>query len=444
MGVITKIAFLVLFFFTINLSAQTAYDTIYFSGKQFVEHFAKVGESLKKIAKLHNVKIADIKDVNELGKRLYYNQLLYIPIYLNNIDEEALLAHDLVIKEKNEIDTTVTNIALLMPYYLVKNDTMFNNYEDALEIPNTYYKKSEDALSFHVGVELAIDSLRKSGKKIILHTFDTNQDTLEVREIVYSNKLNQMDIIIGPMYSKFFQMMCKKYGRDTAKLLISPLSRNSKGIKQYPAVYQIALTNEMQVDILSKYLIENKLGERIILLHDEHEKGLATYIKYKFSKVNKTIESFQVDNTKVDSIRKFFIAQQNVFLLSSNKAFISKMLGSIGGIDSISIVYTFESIKLYDNLDITNLMELDVHIPNSSSINYTNDFDKKFLALYEKEYNTNPRKHTKTAYNLIMHFCGNTKVYNFKRARNGYFENISAPIYHYSDYELLPLSPKTN
>ena len=436
MGITKKIAFLVLVFFTNNVTGKTSYDTVYFSGKQFVEHFVKGGESLKKIAKLHNVRTSEVKDANELNKRLYYNQLLYIPIYLNKVDEKPVSVNSLVIEKKKDFGASVVNIAILMPYYLVKNDTMFNNYDDILEIPNIYYKKSNTALSFHAGVELAVDSLRKVGKKIVLHTFDTNNDTLEVRKIVYSNKLDKMDIIIGPIYSKFFQMICKKYGRDTEKILISPLSRNNKGIKEYPSVYQVSPSNKMQAEILTKHLIENKLGERIIILHDKKQKGLATYIQYKFKKENKTVESFQIINTKVDSIRKHFVEKQSVLLFSTNKAFISKLLGSIGGIDSASTVFTFESIKLYDNLDITNLMELDVHIPNSGSINYSDKFDKSFLNLFENEYYTNVRKYTRTGYNIIMHFCGNSKVYNFKKIKGGYFENVSMPIYHYIDYEL--------
>ena len=48
---------------------------------------------------------------------------------------------------------------------------MFNDFEDNTEIPNIYYRGSDDALSFHLGVELALDSLRKQGKNICLYTF---------------------------------------------------------------------------------------------------------------------------------------------------------------------------------------------------------------------------------------------------------------------------------
>ena len=114
------------------------------------------------------------------------------------------------------------------------------------------------------------------------------------------------------------------------------------------------------------------------------------------------------------------------------------MLSSIGSIDSNSTVYTFESIKSYDNLDITNLMELNVHIPNSNYLNYEDNFDISFLKLYQKEYDTNIGRYTQTAYNLIMQFCGDNKIYKFKKSKKGYNENVKCPIYHYSDYTLVP------
>ena len=437
MGMIRNTGSIFLFFLAFNLSSQTIYDTTYFSGKRFVEHVVKVGESLKSIALLHKVTTSDIKDANELERRLFFNQLLYIPIYLNDTDEKLISFKELIF-ENDRFDSSITNIALLMPYYLIRNDTMFN--QDTLDASKRYYNKSEAALSFHVGVELAIDSLRRAGKKIILHTFDTNQNSVEVKRIISSGKLDEMDIIIGPMYSSLFQMICQSYGQDDTKKLISPLSRENKGITQFPSVYQIALTYRVQAELLTKYLIANKLAERIIILSDTKEKGLVAYLKYNFEQQNKTVESFEIIHTKVDSIREFFVEEQNVLLLSKDKAFISTILGSIGSIDSVSNVFTFESVTSYYNLDITNLMELNVHIPNSRSIDYSNKHDLNFISLFEKEYTTNPRKYSKEGYDIIMHFCGNANQYYFKQSpANGYYENVLAPLYHYLDYELVPV-----
>ena len=430
MGIIRKIGFICLLFWALNLSAQTAYDTVYFSGKQFVKHVVKGGESLTSIAALHKVKTSAIKKANELDKRLSFNQLLYIPIYLSNKDEEAISVKKLILEE-DDSDNYITHIALLMPYYLLKNE--------ALNTSNTYHE-SEAALSFHIGVDLAIDSLRRVGKKIVLHTFDA-KDSVQVRKIVASNQLNEMDIIIGPMHSKLFRIMCQKYGQDVSKILISPLSRDNKAISQFPAVYQIALSYEMQAEILTNYLIKNKLDERIIILNDKKEEGLAVYLKDKFKKHNKVVESFEITSTNIASITKYFGESQNVLLLLRDKTQIIKIFGSISAIDAFSTLFTFEvieSISSNDNIDIINLMKVDVHIPNSRSIDASNDYDLNFLALFEKEYPTNVRKYSKEGFDIIMHFCGKANIYDFKQSQTGYFQNILVPIYHYFDYELVP------
>ena len=435
MGIIRKIGFICLLFWALNLSAQTAYDTVYFSQKQFVKHVVKGGESLTSIAALHKVKISEIQQANELAKRLYYKQLLYIPIYLTNKDEESISVKKLILEERDS-GYSITHIALLMPYYLLKNDTMFNR--DTLDVSDRYYIQSEDALSFHIGVELAIDSLTRAGKKIVLHTFDTNKDSVQVRKIVASNQLNGMDIIIGPMHSNLFQILCQKYGQDASKILISPLSRDNKAITQFPAVYQIALTYKAQAELLANYLIKNKLDERIIILNDKKEEGLAVYLKDKFKKHNKVVESFQITNANVSTIKSDFVASQNILLLSRDQLLISQLL-SLVAFDTVSTVYTFESIASYDNIDIINLMKVDVHIPFSRGIDASNDYDLNFLALFEKEYPTNVRKYSKEGFDIIMHFCGKANIYDFKQSQTGFFQNISVPIYHYFDYELVPI-----
>ena len=46
--------------------------------------------------------------------------------------------------------------------------------------------------------------------------------------------------------------------------------------------------------------------------------------------------------------------------------------------DSVSVVYGLDSWKQYENLDIDNLMELDVHLPISNFYNNQNNYAKSF------------------------------------------------------------------
>ena len=443
MGIIRKILVVFLLLSVFVLSGQTETDTVFFDGDIYVKHIVKAGESLKSIAKLHKVKTADIIDNNEIEKRLYYKQLLYIPIFYNQQENKNNPFDASILKQienSSELkDTSVLNIALLMPYFLVKNDTMFNDFEDTTGIPDIYYKGSELALSFHVGVELALDSLRKQGENICLHTFDTNKDTLKVHQIVNSKALENMDIIIGPLYASNFRILCEKYGDDTTKILISPLSKNTKNVKKYKAVYQLSPSFQVQINIIKEYVLKHHNQDRVIVLNEKGYEGKSAYIKHLFNQHEKEVETFILEYTKVDSIRKIFSEKQVVIIPSENKGFVSKILGSIGGMDSTSLVFGLYDWKKYDNLDIHNLMFLDVKFPNPYSFNKFSKHDISFVKLFEKKYNTNQGKYTHIAYNTLLHFCSDFSLFRFKYFKNGGKINTYSPLHHYVDYELVPV-----
>ena len=443
MGIIKKIFVVFLLLSVFVLSGQTATDTVYFDGDIYVKHIVDAGESLKSIAKLHKVKTADIIDNNEIEKRLYYKQLLYIPIFYNQQENRSKpldVSIQKQIENSSELkDSSVLNIALLMPYFLVKNDTMFNDFEDTTGIPYIYYKGSEVALSFHLGIELALDSLRKQGKNICLRTFDTNKDTLKVHQIVNSKVLENMDIIIGPLYANNFRILCKKYGDDTTKILISPLSKNTSNVRKYKAVYQLSPSFQVQENIIMEYVLKHHKHDRVIVLNEKGSKGKSAYIKNLFFQQEKVIETFTVEHTKVDSIRKIFTEKQVVIIPSENKAFVSKILGAVGGLDSTSFVFGLYDWKKYDNLDIHNLMFLDVKFPDPYSFSKSSIHDISFVKLFQKKYNTNQAKYTHIAYNTLMHFCSDFSLFRFKSLKEGGKINTYSPLHHYVDYELVPL-----
>lgn len=409
------------------ISAKVLSDTVFFSGKKFVEHIVDTGESLNSIANLYNLTSEDIKKANDLTHNLYYKQLLYIPVYLN-FEKSVVNSTSNQIKES---DTSATNIALFMPYYIAKNDTL--EIKDSLKYANDYYSKSESSLSFHLGVDLALDSLKSLGKRINLYCFDSSQDSLLVSQIVYSDKLQNMDIIIGPMYSKLFLILSQKYGNDTTKILISPLSRENKA-KKYSSVFQIALTYAVQAEKLVEYLIEHKKNENIVIFHDSKLVNVINRVKYNFKKENLIVEDYDVSDINV--IKTISKDTQNILLLSTNKAFVSRVLSSLGRLDIPSTIFAFEALKTYSNLDINNLMNLNVHIINSRGIDVSSHQDTTFVNSFQKRFTADPQKYSKIGYDIIMHFLGDNRIYNFRRIKAGSYENTFAPIFHYNDYLL--------
>lgn len=437
MGVIRVIIFSLIFFQPFFVKSQTIKDTIVIDGDLYIEHLVNVGESLKKIANMYNIRVKDIVDANEMSGKLYYNQILYIP-FQSKDNSKLINSISNLTNKFNDIEKEEIHIALLMPYYIIKNDTMFNGFEDTTKIPFIYYNPSDVALSFHIGVELAIDSLRRSGKIIYMSSYDTNNDSLKTNQIVNSGVLDNIDIIIGPLHAKNFSILCNKYGNNSDKIIINPLSRLTDNVAKYKSVYQISTPNKEQAMTIKNKIIRSYKNKKVMIMYHEKEKGLASYIHHLFKKENQRVHFINIEHTHVDSVRRYFDDFQIVILPSSDHAFVTKMLASIGGIDSTSIVFGLDIWKNYDNLDVEDLMEIDVHFPIYNIFNYNNIHDRAFLTLFENEYNTNQGKYTHIAYNIIMHFCSDFKFFFFKRFNNGGKINIRSPLYHYIDYELVP------
>ena len=173
---------------------------------------------------------------------------------------------------------------------------MFDDFEDTLKKANSlYFTASEVALSLpSVGVKLALDSLNKLNVNIVLHTFDTNNDTNKVLNIIRSGKLEKMDYIIGPLRAKNFNIVCKKYGNSN-KVLINPLSRIANDVKKYKAVYQIYPRIEDQLREIVKFIDRKYKNKRILILHhyDEvrHVKSLKRLLsKNNFNEINSVLK----------------------------------------------------------------------------------------------------------------------------------------------------------
>ena len=71
MGIVKNILFYFFLFYSIYTKAQNIKDTVMIDGNYYVEHIVSAGESIKKIAKIHNVFSKEILDNNEIYKRIY-------------------------------------------------------------------------------------------------------------------------------------------------------------------------------------------------------------------------------------------------------------------------------------------------------------------------------------------------------------------------------------
>ena len=425
MGIKKYIFYLIVFCLCSTSNAQQKSDTIFINNQFYVKHVVKYGETIDIISVKHNVSVNRILETNETSTKLYIGQSLFIPI-------EKKKSENNFIKSDKKF-----KIALLLPFYKNLNDTLVASFEDKEEAEQIVLGKSKMALEFMQGIDLALDSVNKIGMNINVHVLDTRNDSVKVLEIIKSNVLDTMDLIIGPIYSRNMDLVSKKYGSDKNKILVSPLSKSSEFLKNHTSTYQINTPFKNQSKILSDFIEKKFNSQNIIICYDEAEKGLALYMERKLDKSKNNILKMNMIYTHIDSIRDQFLDTQIVILPSNNRAFVSRMLGTLGGIDSVFTVFGLSNIKNYDHLDIENLMHLDTHFPDPYYFNPNSKRDSLFLYGFEEKFQSTPSRFSFVGYNTIMHFCIDKSRYNFEKFRmNSGGVNINAPIVKYKDFFL--------
>ena len=425
MGIKKYFIFFIIFLVGKFSIAQQNGDTIFINNNFYVKHIVEFGETIDIISKIYDVSVNKILETNETSTKLYSGQSLFIPININVESSD--------IKKTNK----KFKIALLLPFYINLNDTLVASFDDREEASEVVLGKSKMALEFMQGINLSLDTIKKLGIGIDMIVLDTRNDSFKTVEIIKSKVLDTVDIVIGPIYSRNMDLVSKKYGNDKNKIIISPLSKSTEFLKNHSNSFMINTPFKNQTKIISDFIDKKYISKNIIICYDEKEKGLAMFMERKLDKSKNNISKMNMIYTHIDSIRHQFLDTQIVILPSNNKSFVSRMLGTLGGIDSSFTVFGLSNIKNYDHLDIENLMHLDVHFPDPYYFNQLTKRDSLFLNKFEEKYLASPTRFSYVAYSIMMHYCVEESLYNFEnfRIKSGKV-NINSPIVHYKDFFL--------
>jgi len=454
MGIIKKILLVILLFSVCFTSAQTTSDTLIVKGKMYVRHIVKPNETYASISKKYIVSIKDIlmSNKNVSKSKPYYNQALLIPI-------KSTLAERLLLKNKkinnplysnskkgkyqkkfSKKDTI--NIALLLPFYTTKNDFLLSFLSESQQSKEDIYKGSYMALNYLEGVIIATDSLNKTGININLFVYDTKNDSNKVQDIINAGELKNIDLIIGPVYTKNLTKVTKFYGKHQEKTIVSPLSRNSNILKHGANIYQIIPPFKLQIDKISDFVLKKYKKEKILILARQEEEKYAKQYKSIFRKEKRKVKLCLFDGLNTitrDTICKFLSNNKYIVLIpSADRSFVTKTLTTMGTIDTNMTVFGLHNWKSFENLDIETLMRLNVHFPDPYYFDYELLTNKRFITLFKDKFYALPDKYAQIAFAETMYFCTNKGDFKFKRNYSkGGFVNYHFPIVKYQDYSII-------
>ena len=304
-------------------------------------------------------------------------------------------------------------------------------------LENTYYiQNNKFIVDFYSGLLHGLYNLDSTNSLIEILPFDTKRNSDVVKKIIDSGYLNDVDLIIGPLYSKPISLI-KQYCLENKLMMINPLSNNNeiiednkysllfnpsiKTIANKVAEYSIERFKDNKNTILfyeKKYadsLIAKIYQDRLIsegfnvlynqgvsledsrLILDSLTNSYEYILSDSLYDTLKSIEGrFVKDGRGIDGVdtlykyeEKFYIENDSighVFISSKNSLFASNAISAVDIRNDTIPIIGFDEWLDFDIITIDQFQNLDISLISSSYINFESDQFIELQDYYIKNY----------------------------------------------------------
>ncbi|MCK9203055.1 MAG: ABC transporter substrate-binding protein [Bacteroidales bacterium] len=400
-------------------------------GKTFYIHTIRRGQTLYMISKAYGVQVNDIIRENpEVKEGIKADQKIRIPkpedltkpkekpVTVNKALDSASMEKKEVPKEKVLVPTpvipenklvnkdnrkkSVYNVALMLPLYLNSVDELQTENPEA-DINET--AKSLQFLPFYEGFRLALDSLDRSGIKIILWVYDVGKDTIKTRQTLDNPEMKQMDLIIGLLYHKNF-VMAADFAKKNNIAIVNPITERSDLLTDNPMVFKIKPAKKRLAGQVSEYLAGTVADGKILIVRNAKydDPGAADQLNKICLEKNLDVQVVEGQDKLMAKMSK---EKENwVVVFCSNSAYaldITRRLFQARNDYSVSLIGLPFWADL-EGLETEYLVGLKAHVVSDHFIDYDDLAVKRFVARYQSVFFSDPLPLAFEGYDVAMYF----------------------------------------
>ena len=430
-----------------NKSNTISTDTTSYKYHTVIKH-----ETLYSLSKLYNISIDSIKIFNpeiktqglkigmvlKFPKNKKYIKLEYHLKDTVTLDTSFFYKDSIKCDINQPIDVSrIVNIAVLLPFSLDAK-TKYNEKEEQKKV--NYLPKPKPFVEFYQGILASLDSLNKLGININLYTYDTKNDTAEVKRIAKELQQKNLNLIIGPAFNSNIKIITK-IAEQKQIPLISPFSVISD--KSYTNKYLIQVNTDVELQ-LENFInnIPDTANYKYIVIYDDTTKEKPIINKYKkllydnnFDSLGSNILFSEVifENHK-KSLDKFFSVGKNnlIIIPSKNTAFVYDVITRLNLLyeDYKNIyLFGFPYWKNYKDLDYQYLHRLNYQTLSLQHIDYDSSYVKIFIRDFNNVFKAEPSKYSFLGFDIFKYFA-------VSYAKFGDNTINCLPKYHYKGYSV--------
>jgi LysM repeat protein len=409
-----------------------------FSQRDTQAYYHKVvkGETMASIARRYGLTVRELRRANRETRFPQVGDYLRIPgmkipeskpVEAVSPDTVPLVPEGQVVYLERPSEYTLVrnligsfDVAVLLPFYLDEN--MKRSEIDSLrsvKAKKTYkvinrsddwiYPRSLGFVEMYEGMLLAADTLRSLGLNINFHVFDIKSDTVEVTRLINSGKLANMDLIIGPVFSRNLAIVAD-YANDLGIPVVSPVQlNNNSALINNPMLFMASSSLEVVQNAIAR-----KIGEyynsNLVLIHSDSNGENQEYSRFKSMILNELSSKIPFEEIKLkdlifysrsvfgnDSINRLAHALSdhypNIIIIASEDGPV--MSESLTNVHALSRKYNlnvfgYPNMRYLDNLDHKICFDLGLMIYSPYWINYSKQDVRQFNSDFRQKFFTEP------------------------------------------------------
>lgn len=401
---------------------------------KYIFHKVERGETLASIARKYNIPLRELRRENRNMRFPKVGDYIRVP---SKGIPEVTPVQPAEVDTIPEIEEPVTkierpsgfteikklegkiNVAVLLPFYLRENS-------DRIEVDSTIvkgkkqykysrlpedwiYPVSFDFVEMYNGILLAADTLRSLGMDISINAWDLREDTLTLVNLIKSGKLADMDLIIGPVYSRNLQIL-SDYAANLGIPVVSPVALKSNSVlKGHTNLFIANPSLEVAQRQLSARIAESN-NSNLVFIHTDSlgvDPDVKRYREMIFGELTRKMPYEDIRFRELifyprsafgnDSINRISHTladnMENIIIIASeDPSVISETITIAHGLSKkFNVrVYGYPSMIYLDNLDPGIFFELNQLILSPYSVNYSSPAVRQFDLNYRKKFLTMP------------------------------------------------------
>ena len=382
--------------------------------------YSMIEPEIKKISSFNQLKTLYKNYANNKIIAKYYGRSLLKEYLSDEIIDEITEILDLV--ERDElfvIENKKFRVAVLLPF-------MFDGFDN-----DNFIKNNNFIMDLYSGILFGHKNYDSINSMIDIIPFDTRRDPITVKKIIQEGRLDNIDLIIGPLYGKPIEII-KQFCLENKILMINPLSSNNKIIddNRYSLLFKPSIktvaekASEFSIDRFNTnkntiIFYENNFQDSLIakIYYDNLEKNgfniiysksvskddsrlildslASTYEEMLSDSIYDTLKNISgiliKDGRGVDEldttykyIEKFYIEEDSighVFVSSKNSLFASNIISAVDIRNDTIPVLGFEDWLKFNLISINQFQDLDISLISPS---FSNSLDEDYK--YIEEY----------------------------------------------------------